>query len=153
MGRGYHFTRYSVQGRTANRRMFSVFPEVEWGSFYSGDRVRVNGTLSYRAAPGMMFNFTSEWNRVKLAEGEFRTRLFRFVAETQFSPWMAVVNNVQYDSQSDILGWQSRFRWILQPGNDLYFVYIHNWKDDPVADRFQSLDRRATSKLLYTFRF
>ena len=31
------------------------------------------------------------------------------------------------------MGWQSRFRWIMRPGNDLYVVYTHNWLDDPVA--------------------
>jgi hypothetical protein len=52
-----------------------------------------------------------------------------------------------------VLGWQSRFRWILRPGNDLYFVYIHNWLDDPLSSRIYTLDRRATSKISYTYRF
>ena len=57
------------------------------------------------------------------------------------------------DSVSAVLGWQSRFRWILKPGSDLYVVYTHNWKDDPSLDRFSTLDRRAASKILYTYRF
>jgi len=62
---------------------------------------------------------------------------------------------VQYDTQSAVLGWQSRFRWIVQPGNDLYFVYIHNWLDDPLSltSRFHTLDRRAASTVFYTPRF
>jgi hypothetical protein len=54
---------------------------------------------------------------------------------------------------SRVLGWQSRYRWILKPGNDLYVVYTHNWVEDPVRDRFGTLDRRAASKVLYTQRF
>jgi hypothetical protein len=100
-----------------------------------------------------MFTFTSEWNRVSLTEGKFDTRLYRVIAETQFNPRISVVNNVQYDSQSSVIGWQSRFRWILKPGNDLYFVYIHNWLDDPVGRRIHKLDRRLSSKVLYTHRF
>ena len=73
--------------------------------------------------------------------------------ELQFSPWIALVNNVQYDSVSGVLGWQSRFRWILKPGRDVYVVYTQNWQDDPVRDRFMTLDRRAAAKALYTFRF
>jgi hypothetical protein len=57
------------------------------------------------------------------------------------------------DSQSAVLGWQSRFRWILTPGNDLYVVYTHNWLDDQVRNRLSTLDRRAASKVLYTYRF
>jgi hypothetical protein len=68
------------------------------------------------------------------------------------------VNNVQYDSVSGILGWQSRMRWIVTPGNDVFFVYTHNWLDthdplDPHATRFSTLDRRAAAKVVYTKRF
>ena len=51
------------------------------------------------------------------------------------------------------LGWQSRFRWIIRPGTDFYFVYTHNWADDPLLNRFETLDRRAATKMLYTHRF
>jgi hypothetical protein len=60
---------------------------------------------------------------------------------------------VQYDSVSAALGWQSRFRWILTPGNDLYIVYTHNWLNDVTLDRWTTLNRRAASKFVYTKRF
>ena len=153
VGQEYSFTRYRVQGSTTSRRPLALSPEVEWGSFYSGDRLRLGLTANLRAAPGQMFTFTNEWNRVSLAEGQFYTRLYRVIAETQFNPRIALVNNVQYDSQSAVIGWQSRFRWIVKPGNDLYFVYIHNWLDDPLGNRTYTLDRRLSSKFLYTHRF
>ena len=103
--------------------------------------------------PGMFVNLNSQWNRVELPEGSFTTKLYRFTSETQFSPFIGVVNNIQYDNQSAVLGWQSRFRWIVKPGSDLHLVYTHNWLEDPVADRFSSLDRRFASKVLYTHRF
>jgi hypothetical protein len=153
VGRGYSFTRYRVQGSTANRRPIAVSPQVEWGSFFSGDRLRLGTTVNFRAAPGQMFTFANEWNRVSLAEGQFYTRLYRVIAETQINPRISLVNNVQYDSQSAVVGWQSRFRWILTPGNDLYLVYIRNWLDDPLENRFYTLDRRLSLKALYTHRF
>ena len=91
--------------------------------------------------------------RVELAEGRFKTRLYRVVGETQFTPFIALVNNIQYDTQSAVLGWQSRFRWIMKPGNDLYVVYTHNWEEQARFDRFASLDRQFASKVLYTHRF
>jgi hypothetical protein len=109
--------------------------------------------LNIRVRPGLFVFLTGQWNDVKLPEGHFTTRLYRLVGETQFSPFIAVTNNVQYDSQSDVLGWQSRFRWIITPGNDLYVVYTHNWQDDPLRDRFDTLDKRLASKILYTYRF
>jgi hypothetical protein len=149
----YSFTRYRLQATTASRRVLAVSPTVEWGGFYSGDRRRLALNLDVRVRPGIIFYSSAEWNKVDLAEGGFQTRLYRGIVETQFSPWLSLVNNVQFDTQSSILGWQSRFRWILEPGNDLYFVYLHNWLDDPLLARFATLDHRASSKLLYTHRF
>ena len=154
VGNEYNFTRYRVQVNTAGRRLLSLRPEVEWGDFYSGDRVRLSMTSNVRLMPGLMFTLAAEWNKVQLAEGRFYTRLYRGVSEFQFTPFMAWVNNVQFDTQSAVLGWQSRYRWILQPGNDIYVVYNHNWLDDPLRpNRFRSLDNRLSSKLLYTYRF
>ena len=149
----YSFVRYRIQGRTNGRKPVSVSPQVEWGEFFSGDRLRVQASVNVRAAPGHFYTFTHEWNRVSLAEGEFTTKLYRAILETQFNPRISLVNNVQYDTQSSILGWQARWRWIVRPGNDFYFVYTHNWLDDPVKDRMYTLDRRASSKILYTHRF
>jgi hypothetical protein len=74
------------------------------------------------------------------------------VLDAHFSPWISVGNNLQYDTVSGILGWQARFRWILRPGNDLFFVYTHNWRELEHG-RFATFDRRAVSKIAYTHRF
>ena len=149
----YDFTRFSVNGRTANRRLISVQTNFETGRFYSGTRRQLSGGVTARVAPGYMLSINAEWNRVDLNEGAFDRNVFRFNGETQFTPWIALVNNIQYDTQSAVIGWQSRFRWILTPGNDLYIVYTHNWQDDPILDRFTTLERRVASKALYTYRF
>ena len=153
LGAVYDYSRFRINGRTAERRMLSINGRLETGQFYSGTRNQRQMTLNVRPRPGLLFYVTGEWNSVKLAEGAFSTRLYRLVGETQLNPFVALVNDVQYDSQSALLGWQSRFRWILTPGNDLYFVYTHNWVDDPVLNRLATLDKRAASKILYTYRF
>jgi hypothetical protein len=152
-GASYDFSRYRVSGSTASRRMLAFNGRYEVGDFYSGTRSERVANLTVRPRPGLIVYLTGEWNRVDLPEGQFTTRLYRVVADTQFSPYMALVNDIQYDTQSAVLGWQSRFRWILTPGNDLYVVYTHNWLDQPLLDRFETLNRRFASKVLYTYRF
>src|SRR5690606_21103325 len=123
-GRTFDFTRYQLRASTANHRTVALSPSVEWGSFFSGTRVETGLDLTLRIRPGLISYLSAELNRVDLPETTpFSTRLYRAVLETQFSPWVALVNNVQYDSQSAVIGWQSRFRWIIEPGNDLYIVY------------------------------
>jgi hypothetical protein len=153
-GAEYSFTRYRVEASTASKRIIALEPEIEWGTFLSGHRTEVVSGVGIRPRPGVTINLAYEWNDVDLAEGSFQTRLYRVVADTQFSPFMYLVNNVQYDSVSRVLGWQSRFRWIVKPGNDIFVVYTHNWVDslDP-ASRFTTLDRRAAAKAVYTKRF
>ena len=153
-GSQYNFTRLRVAGNTANKRIVSIQPRIEWGRFFSGHRREIALGMGVRPRPGVTMNLAYEWNDVNLAEGAFETKLYRLVADTQFSPFMYLVNNVQYDSVSRVLGWQSRFRWIMQPGNDIFFVYTHNWIDpvDP-ASRFMTFDRRAAAKVVYTKRF
>lgn len=152
-GAEYDTTSLVLRGQTANRRVIAVNGNFETGGYYSGTRRGVSLNLTLRARPGLIVYTTAQWNRIRLAEGQFETRLYRLVAETQFSPFIALVNNLQFDSVSRVLGWQSRFRWIMRPGSDLYIVYTHNWQDDPLLARFATLDRRIASKVLYTHRF
>ncbi len=155
MGRAYSFTRYEASLNTANQRVVAVRPRLEWGGFLSGTRREIAFDVGIRPRPGVTINLTNEWNRVDLAEGTFATRLHRAIIDTQFSPFMYLVNNVQYDSVSRGLGWQSRFRWIVQPGNDVFLIYTHNWVDDGLDpnQRFRTLDRRGAAKVVYTKRF
>ena len=102
----------------------------------------------------MTLNLTHEWNKVDLVEGQFSTRLYRLVADTQFSAFMYLVNNIQFDTVSRVLGWQLRFRWIITPGNDVFFVYTQNWIEPlDASSRLVTLDRRAAAKAVYTKRF
>jgi hypothetical protein len=151
-GGQYSFTRYRVQLRTANQRVLSLSTAFEDGDFFSGSRRDFSLDLGIRPRPGLLINIENEWNRVELPEGQFSTRVHRLNANAQFGPRLSVVNNVQYDSVSGVLGWQFRSRWIVRPGNDIYFVYAQNWIDD-VDGRRMALDRSAATKMVYTHRF
>ena len=165
LGSEFSFTRYGARINTASRRMFSVTANTELGPFYSGTRQQYSLSLNVRVRTGLIVYNTFQYNKINLAEGRTQTRLFRMTPEWQLSPWMALVTNFQYDSVSRVLGWQSRFRWILQPGNDFYFVYTHNWIDCvgpggpdlceesglPVGR--STVERRVSTKLVYTHRF
>ena len=152
-GTDYDFVRYRATFNTANRRIFAIQGKLEAGTFFSGTRKQVGARVGFRPRPGVTVNFDNEWNRISLNEGRFDTFLHRLVVDTQFSPWLYLVNNVQYDSVSDLMGWQSRLRWIVTPGNDLFVIYTHNWLDDTQFDRFVTQDRRGAAKFVFTHRF
>ena len=45
-----------------------------------------------------------------------------------------------------------RFRWIIRPGDDVFFVYSQNWLDERLLGT-KVLDRRGAMKVLRTWRF
>ena len=154
-GQTYHFTRHELQGSMADRYPVAVGGQFNFGRFFSGKNREYQLNVRIRPRPGIALRVEAEHNVLDLAEGSFDTTLLRVLANTQFSPRMSLENNVQYDSVSRSMGWQTRFRWIERPGNDLFFVYTHNWQefDDAEARRFQTLDSRAAAKVVYTLRF
>ena len=152
-GADYGFTRYRLDLGTANRRVLATSSSFSFGDFFSGTREEAVVSLGVRPFVGMVANFSTEWNRIDLPEGDFETRLFRLTLDNQFNPWIFVVNNIQYDSVSERLGWQIRFRWTIEPGNDLFMVYTQNWLDEFLENRFRTQDRRGAVKFVYTYRW
>jgi hypothetical protein len=150
-GTDYQFTRYTFQVNTAGRRKVSGSTSLAVGTFYSGTRRDFSSTLNLRPRRGFLAAFTGTFNRVELPEGKFSTKILRALVNTQFNPFISVSNNIQFDSVSRLLGWQTRFRWIVKPGNDLYFVVLNNWID--TGTQLTTTDRSAAMKLVYTYRF
>jgi hypothetical protein len=151
-GNRYDWWRYQVQADTAEHRVLSGRVEMSFGDFWDGDRRELNLDVTLRPRPGLSLHLSSEFNDVNLPGGDFVTEVYRLDARTQFSPWISLENNIQYDSESSEMGWQLRFRWIQKPGNDFYFIWTENWQQDPGAG-FTALDRRGVAKVVRTIRF
>ena len=92
-----------------------------------------------------------ERDEVSLPHGNFVTQLYSGRLNYNFSPNVAWSNLVQYDSESRLLGFQSRFRWIVKPGNDLFLVVGRGWFHRFDGDYVPSFDG-ASVKLQYTLR-
>ena len=150
-GAEYNHTRYGFNITSANRRPLSGNLTFNRGSFYAGERQEYSATINVRPRTGVLATMTASFNHIALPEGELNTRVLRGVINTQFNPFMSISNNVQYDSVSRLLGWQLRYRWIVKPGNDLYFVWFHNWQD--FGPTLITLSKSAAIKAVYTHGF
>jgi hypothetical protein len=151
----YWTTEWEVEARTASRRPLSGDITVSRGGFWDGRRTRLRLGADLRPRPGLSIGAVWERNDVDLAGGDFATNLVRVGSGWQFSPWISLNGNVQYDDLSDVIGVFTRFRWIVRPGSDLYLVYTHNLRyGDPLDPRnVYTLERQAATKLTYTHRF
>ncbi len=147
---GQNGTRYRIMVNTASKRPWVVRAAYWWGSFFSGNRREISLGLTLKPSPNLRFELRSERNDVSLEEGDFFTQIFELGADINFSPRISWANLVQYDNESRILGFQSRFRRILKPGNDLFVVVNRGWED--IDNRFHTAFDRGSVKFQYTFR-
>lgn len=150
----YNFTRYRLEFETAAKRPWQA--EVTWwfGTWWSGRADELFADLLFKFGPRFQAGINMEQTFAELPEGNFVARVWALRADYAFSPFFTVANFIQYDNESRNLGWQSRIRWILRPGNDFFLVFNHGWEQEPRGGlRFRNAGTRIVGKLQYTFRF
>lgn len=136
---------------TAPFRRASAAVAVETGGFWSGRRTEYRLQLTLRPLAGVELAPEYVHTSVDLQEGAFSTDLVRFQGTLDFTTWLLFSAIAQYDNLSNLLGVNSRLRWIITPGSDLYLVYNHNWLEED--SRFVTRQRTGTVKVSYTHRF
>ncbi|HKB15347.1 MAG TPA: hypothetical protein VKF62_04745, partial [Planctomycetota bacterium] len=168
----YRFVRYGAVVETSDRRPLSAAARFEAGKFFDGTRTDLEFGLAWR--PGGWFNASAEYEQDRLEtpfgvpgvddDGDFTVRIGRLRTEVNFSPEISWQSLAQFDNVSRIAGVNTRLRWILQPGQDLFLVFNHNRPFEsppgneatPVLDpeeRPQAIVTQGVVKLVYTLRF
>jgi len=149
----YTFWQQGVELSTAARRNFWVAMEVNWGDFFDGRRTQFDLRSGLKAGVPFFFGLEYEQNNVSLQEGSFVTRVYRINADVYFNPDISISNYIQYDNVNENWGWQSRFRWILKPGNEIFLVW--NSLMEPSIDRdiMVMAENNIQFKINYNFRF
>ena len=152
----YRVTRWRIRASSASKRRVDVLGEWDWGTFWSGRSDEVRTNLNIKFPPRLQIGLSTDQTFARLPEGSFVVRLFRLETNYSLSPFLNFANLVQYDSESRNLGWQSRVRWTLQPGNDFFFAFNQGWVQELGDDRtwrFGVQDTKLSAKFQYSYRF
>lgn len=152
----YRFTRFrSNLLSTATKRRVSGSINLTYGGYWSGKAEQLTTSLTYKLPPQFTISLSTNQTFARLPEGRFIARIFTGNASYSISPSLSLSNLVQYDNRSRNLGWQSRLRWTLRPGNDLFVAFNQGWiqEEDGVGRRFRSEDSKVSAKFQYSFRF
>jgi hypothetical protein len=150
----YRFARFGgLLVATAPRRRLSGNVAISVGDFWSGEAEEISAGLTFKAPPWLTVSVSADQTFARLPEGDFTATILSGRVEYSASPRLSFFNLVQYDNRSRNLGWQSRLRWTLQPGNDLFFVLNQGWIHEEGNLRFRAGDRKLSAKLQYTIRF
>jgi len=147
----YNFLWHSFALHSARRRKVWGMLDFRTGEFYNGSRTEVKMQAGYQVAVPVFVGGEVIRNDIRLAEDGFIANIYRLNLNILFSPEITLYNFIQYDSESDRMGWQSRFQWILQPGREIFLVW-NSIASDPY-DRFQLEEASARLKVKFTIRF
>lgn len=151
----YRFMPLRIFFSSAQKRRLQGSFGISFGSFWSGRAESVQTTLSYKMPPKFTISLTSNQTFARLPQGNFVARILGSQINYAVSPFLSFSNLIQFDNRSGNLGLQSRVRWTLDPGNDLFFIFGQGWVQE-ISDRgydFRQQDSRLATKLQYTFRF
>ena len=147
----YWWASVRVDAYTSNGRPLAVGGSIDTGDFYDGRRTDYNVNGIWRPSPNfrIMANYTI--NDIDLPAGDFITRLGRLQVNVAFSTDLTWNNTIQFDNVSDTVGINSRIRWEIRPGDEVFFVVNQGF--DTEGGRFRSLSTEITFKLGLTFRY
>jgi hypothetical protein len=69
-----------------------------------------------------------ENNFGRLREGNFVQRLWMSRFAFALNPNVVLTSFVQYDTDSQTVGTNTRLRWTFKPGKDLFIVWNRGWR-------------------------
>jgi len=136
---------------SAQKRNLWATLDYRVGKFYNGSRNEVKLMAGYKVMVPLFVGTELVRNNVQLSDDGFIANIYRINLNILFSPDITLYNFVQYDSESNRMGWQSRFQWILQPGREIFLVW-NSIANDPY-ERFQLEEANARLKVKFTIRF
>jgi len=150
----YSFERWGSFVRTARHRWWDLQLRVDDGGWFNGDKFHVNTELGWTPNEHFNLKFKVDFNQFEFPGVTAYTRQLTLENEISFNAKLSLVTLAQFDNISDDIGINSRLRYNISSGQDIWFVLNHNMvRDRSIDDRFHSTQSVAVAKIRYTFRF
>jgi hypothetical protein len=151
----YRGTEVELELRSSTKR--PVFGEMKlgYGDYYDGKAFKGRTELSWRPSKHAQLEIGGGLTSAELQAGDFDALTSFAGLRVTPSTRMSFNSIVQYDNQSQQIGINNRFRYILKSGSDLYFVLNKGFHrgDDQEFDRFRAFKTETIAKLGWTFQF
>jgi hypothetical protein len=149
----YWASRVGIDLSTSEGRPWNGFFSASTGDFFDGTSDRMSADIEWRTSALLHVGVGYDTSDVDLGPGRrFTTHIGSARVDWHFSPTLSLLNLVQFDNESNLLGWQSRLRWIYSPGCDFFAVLGTTWlrdEDESLVPQQQALQ----FKIAHTLRF
>jgi len=142
----YHFARHQITFGTDPSRTVAFQANFNFGGYYGGHRNRYAGRLFLKPNEHVAVSFIEDYNVVRLPQGDFDLSLVS--ARVDWNPSIRLLSSIifQSDNVDRLTDTQAIFRWLIDAGTDVFFVY-----DRQVGRGFERPGTRVTVKFRKTF--
>lgn len=125
----YDFTRWRLEAQTSSHRPLQFGTTTWFGTFYNGHLTQWTEYIKWTSPRGRLqleVNLENDFGR--LPQGSFVQRLWQLQTAYAWSPNLVLTCFLQYDTESQNVGTNTRLRWTIKPGNDLFLVWNRGWQ-------------------------
>lgn len=147
----YNWWSHTVKLKTKGSRTLWSEASYRWGGFFEGSRKDLIATLNWKVAVPLFIGAKFQSSIVDLPQGNFTANIYQTSINFLFSPEITLNNYIQYDNATAIVGLQSRFQWIVKPGNEIALVWTSRF-NQPETNWIMN-ESIARLKLKYNIRF
>jgi hypothetical protein len=147
----YDWHQGHVRLETIRSRPVNLAVQWQHGGFYHGTRDDYDGELGWRPSSHLELGLKYGLRAIALPGGNFTVRLGAAKAVYTFTPALQLSVIGQYDNLSDQLGVNFRLKWIVSPGNEVFFVVNQGY--DTSLDSFRPTANETSLKGAWTIRF
>jgi len=151
----YDETRFRLRFESNDRRLAGIESSVEFGDYYGGSIQRMSVEPVYIPNAHVRLGMSFEDVQIELEDGggDFRTQLYTWRVDLNFNPMTSWNTFLQYDTEGKNLSSQTRLRWIIEPGRELFVVGLMGFDKAFSESSFVTSDQSLAVKLNYTLRF
>ena len=146
----YHFDEGLIRLTTSSNRPVDAQVSVIYGSFFDGTSLQIDGKVTARFSKYVQTSLIYLYDDLHLPGGDEPFHTLRDRLSLFFTPDISWVTLVQYDNVSDTIGANSRFRWIIEDGREVFSVLN---QDFDTRDEIRPGRTEPLVKLEWTFRF
>jgi hypothetical protein len=150
----YRWARHQLTYGSRQDRRFTWRLFERFGTYYDGHLNEARVRWSYRASEHLSLDFSEQWNRFRLPEGNFSVVFGSLQTNYAFSRFLFLSTVLQMDTaNTQAASANIRLRWNYRPDSDLYVIYTagQRFASLAAANPLQLMEHRFAVKFTYSF--
>ncbi len=145
---GYRYDDAEFSYRSDQRKRLNFDSKISYGTFYNGTKFTLENEIKWRKQPILNASMIINFNSIALPNPYPSKNIWLISPKIDFTftKTLTWITFVQYNSQGENLGVNSRMQWRFAPLSDLFLVYTDNYIS---TDNFSPRNRSFNLKLTY----